>query len=99
MAKKNQLKILASLAKKRLIEKNYKSEDNKSTFLSQKVSAYFLENAKAMKKITAKIEYVSISNEENKEFVKKVVAILNSGNVTNPLYLGSSICLPYLTDI
>lgn len=85
MAGKNQLKILASLAKKRLIEKNYEVEKKSNTFLSRKVSTYFLENAKAMKKMTAKIEYVSISNKENEEFVKKVVDILNRGNVINPL--------------
>ncbi len=85
MANKNQLKILASLAKKRLIEKNYETENKRNSFLSRKVSTYFLENAKAMKKITAKIEYVSISNHENQDFIKKVVDIIVSGNVINPL--------------
>lgn len=85
MANKNQLKVLASLAKKRLIEKNYKKDKKKNAFLSRKVSTYFLENAKAMKKMTAKIEYISISNKENDDFIKKVVDIIESGNITNPL--------------
>lgn len=87
MSSKNQLKMLASLAKKRLIQRDYKNEPPKNPFAVGKVSTYFLENAKAMKKLTAKIEYVSISDKENSEFVKQVINILNSELVINPLAL------------
>ena len=86
--KNNQLKQLANLAKQRLLNKNY-NDTVTDKFLPNRASAYFLENAKAMKKLTAKTEFVSISLADEPEFIRQVVEILRNNE------LGS---LGYLTD-
>ncbi len=72
----NQLKMLANIAKKRLMTGNYQEPEQKDSF-APKVSSYFIKNASAMKKITAKIEYIKISGEIDEEFREKVFDILN----------------------
>ena len=75
----NQLKILANIAKKRLMKGDYKEPEVKSLFVP-KVSNYFVKNASALKKLTAKIEYVKIDGKIDPEFERKVFEILNSND-------------------
>lgn len=74
--KSNELRILANLAKQRMLNKNYQENKAEDKVFKHKVSAYFLENAKAMKKLTAEMKFVSISNEEDDEFIRKVVSVI-----------------------
>lgn len=75
--KNNQLKILANIAKKRLINGDYHEPEKKTLFVP-KVSNYFVKNASAMRKLTAKIEYVRINGKINPEFEQKVLEVLDS---------------------
>ena len=59
-----------------MLNKDYKENKAEDKLFKNKVSAYFLENAKAMKKLTAETKFVSISNKEDEEFVRKVVSVL-----------------------
>ncbi len=73
----NQLKMLANIAKQRLMKGEYKESEEKQTFVP-KVSSYFIKNASAMKKITAKIEYVKISGKIDNEFEERVRDLLET---------------------
>lgn len=73
----NQLKMLANLAKQRLLNKEYQNPEPKSIF-NKNASSYFLKNAKALKKLTAQTEFLIISDKEDEKFVKKVHSILDS---------------------
>jgi len=89
------LRALANLAKQRMLNKDYKENIAEDKLFKNKVSAYFLENAKAMKKLTAETKFVSISNKEDEEFVRKVVSILmknelrSLGELTDKNYYNS----------
>jgi len=76
----NQLKFLATLAKQRLMNKDY-SESNTNR---NKVSSYFIQNARALKRLKAETSYVTIKNQEDIDFVEKVKNILNN-DCYNPL--------------
>jgi len=73
----NQLKMLANIAKQRLMKGEYQEPAQKSIFVP-KVSNYFIKNANAMKKFTAQIEYVKLQNKINQDFEQKVIDLLNS---------------------
>ena len=73
----NQLKMLANLAKQRLLNKEYQNPEPKSIF-NKNASSYFLKNAKALKKLTAQTEFLVISDKEDEKFIKKVHSILDS---------------------
>lgn len=77
----NQLKMLANLAKQRLLNKEYENPEPKSVF-NKNASSYFLKNAKALKKLTAQTEFLIISDKEDEKFVKKVYSILESSECT-----------------
>ena len=72
----NQLKMLANIAKKRLMKGEYSDIDQKNMFVP-KVSNYFVKNASAMKRLTAKVEYVKIDSAIESSFEAKVNDILN----------------------
>ena len=71
--KNTQLKILANLAKQRLMNKDYSTQvvQNKN-----KASSYFIQNAKALQRLKAETNYVTIKNEEDLEFVESVKKLL-----------------------
>ena len=79
--KSNELKFLASLAKKRLTSKNYEEVSVQS---KSKASNYFIQNALALRKVKFETNYVTISTAEDDEFVSKVKTIL-SEDCYNPL--------------
>jgi len=89
------LRALANLAKQRMLNKDYKENIAEDKLFKNKVSAYFLENAKAMKKLTAETKFVSISNKEDEEFVRKFFSILmknelrSLGELTDKNYYNS----------
>lgn len=71
--KNTQLKFLASLAKQRLMNQNYNEVAKQSR---NKASSYFIQNAKALQKLKAETNYVTINNEEDVEFVESVKKLL-----------------------
>ena len=77
----NNLKFLATLAKQRLMNKNY-SEN--AVINKNKASSYFIQNALALKKLKAETNYVTIKDQEDIEFTDKVRAILEE-ECYNPL--------------
>ena len=79
--KNNDLKFLANLAKQRLMNKDYTEVKVQNR---NKASNYFIQNAKALKKLKAETSYVKINNEEDLEFVENVKKILES-ECYNPL--------------
>lgn len=79
--KNNDLKFLANLAKQRLISKDYTEVKVQNR---NKASSYFIENAKALKKLKAETNYVKIKNEEDLEFVENVKKLLEN-DCYNPL--------------
>ena len=81
MRRNNQLKMLANLAKQRLLNKEYQTPEPKSIF-NKNASSYFLKNAKALKKLTAQTEFVIINEKEDEKFIKKVHSILESSECT-----------------
>lgn len=79
--KNNELKFLANLAKQRLMHKDYKQEIvNKKS----KASNYFIQNAKALKKLKAETEYVTIKNEVENDFIEMVKELI-AEDCYNPL--------------
>lgn len=84
--KNNQLKLLANLAKKRMLNKEYEIPNIIHECLKPKVSSYFIQNAKGLKKLQAKTEFVSIKNIEDENFISQVVTMLKSKELLiNPL--------------
>ena len=79
--KSNELKFLANLAKQRLMNKNYTAEVESK---KNKASSYFIQNARALKKLKAETSYITIKNEEDSEFVESVRKILEE-DCYNPL--------------
>jgi len=96
MRKKNSgLRALANLAKQRMLNKDYNENKSEDNLFKHKVSAYFLENARAMKKLTAETKFVSISNKEDDEFIRRVVSVImqdelkSLGELTDKVYYNS----------
>ena len=86
--KNNELKMLANLAKHRLLSADYQTvksaDDNKSK--SRSASSYFIKNAQAMRRLKADTQYVTIRDNTDEDFVKIVVSMLSSDMcVTNPI--------------
>lgn len=79
--KNNQLKFLANLAKQRLMNKDYSSTPTQN---KNKASSYFIQNAKALQKLKAETNYVTIKDEEDLEFVENVKKLINE-DCYNPL--------------
>ena len=79
--KNTQLKMLANLAKQRLMNKDYSTQvvQNKN-----KASSYFIQNAIALQRLKAETNYVTIKNEEDLEFVENVKKLIES-DCYNPL--------------
>lgn len=79
--KNNDLKFLANLAKQRLMNKDYTlpKMENRS-----KASSYFIQNARALKRLKAETSYVKIKSEEDIEFIENVKKILET-DCYNPL--------------
>lgn len=86
--KNNQLRMLANLAKERMLNGGYSDTSVLTTYSNRKVSSYFLKNAQAMKRLTAKTEFVTIKNDEDIAFINKVVRMLETNSdIYNPLGL------------
>ena len=79
--KSTELKFLANLAKQRLMNKDYTSQPPKNR---NKASSYFIQNAKALKRLKAETNYVTIKNEEDIEFIEHVRRLI-SEDCYNPL--------------
>ena len=79
--KNTELKFLANLAKQRLMNKDYSAPQPKSR---NKASNYFIQNAKAMRKLKAETNYITIDRCEDIEFVDKVRDLL-AEDCYNPL--------------
>ena len=79
--KNTELKFLANLAKHRLMNKDYSApQENKRN----KASSYFIQNAKALKRLKAETNYVTIKNEEDIEFIDHVRKLIDE-DCYNPL--------------
>jgi hypothetical protein len=86
--KNNELKMLANLAKHRLMSADYQNVKSSDAVVKQSRSAssYFIKNARAMRRLKADAQYVTIKDGTDDDFVKSVVSILSSDiYVTNPL--------------
>ena len=79
--KNNELKYLAKFAKQRLMNKDYTAE---SMPKRNKVSSYFIENARALKRLKAETNYVTIKREEDLEFIENVRKLIEE-DCYNPL--------------
>ena len=77
----NELKFLASLAKQRLMNKNY---NEKPIVSKNKASNYFIQNALALKKLKAETNYITIKQNEDMEFIEKVRNLIDE-DCYNPL--------------
>ncbi|MBE5738310.1 MAG: hypothetical protein E7354_01050 [Clostridiales bacterium] len=78
---KNELKFLANLAKQRLMQKDY---NNVKEMTKNRASSYFLQNAKALKKLKAETNYVTINESIDVGFVETVRRLI-SEDCYNPL--------------
>ncbi|MBQ9791862.1 MAG: hypothetical protein IJW28_04670 [Clostridia bacterium] len=85
--KNSELKMLANLAKKRLLHTEYVAfNDTKENKNIVTASSYFITNAKALRRLKAETEYVKITDSIDSGFVKSVVNMLSQDNdVYNPL--------------
>ncbi len=80
----SELKSLALLAKQRLRDSNYQNNQNKNAYSNR--NSYFIKNVSAMKKLSGRCEFVTITDVEDLQFLKKVYSILNSNeDVYNPI--------------
>ncbi len=79
--KNTQLKFLANLAKQRLINKDYSDVQKQNR---NKASSYFIQNARALQKLKAETNYITIKNEEDTEFIESVKRLLEE-DCYNPL--------------
>jgi len=78
--KNTELKFLANLAKQRLMNKDYSApQPNRN-----RASNYFIQNAKALKRLKAETNYVTIKREEDIEFIDKVRQLIDE-DCYNPL--------------
>lgn len=79
----NELKSLALIAKQRLRNANYTNK-NKNTYNNK--NSYFIKNVTAMKKLSGNCEFVTITDVEDLQFLKKVYSMLsNSEEIYNPI--------------
>ncbi len=79
----NELKKLANLAKQRLKNANY---SNKTSNPYTKNNNYFIKNVSAMRKLSGNCEFVTLTDVEDLQFLKKVYSMLNnSEEVYNPI--------------
>lgn len=78
--KNTELKFLATLAKQRLMNKDYSAPLPSRS----RVSNYFIQNAKALKRLKAETNYVTIKREEDIEFIDKVRQLIDE-DCYNPL--------------
>ena len=79
----NELKFLANLAKQRLMQKDYTAVKEKA---KSRGSNYFLQNARALKKLKAETNYVVINDAIDVGFVESVRRIIEE-DCYNPLGL------------
>lgn len=85
--KNNELKMLALLAKKRLMNSNY-LDNNFDKKIKKQVSTYYIKNARSVLNIKGECKFVRISNDEDENLIKSVYEILNNNeDVLNPLGL------------
>ena len=84
MGKLTNLKSLANLAKQRLRNKDY-SATQISNSINHGSNSYFLKNIATLKKLSANTEFITISNTEDVEFVKKVIDLIQSNIDLNPI--------------
>ena len=85
--KNNELKMLANLAKQRLLNAEYVAVNDKNTVKSRRAaSSYFITNAKALRRLKAETEYVKITDSIDSGFIKNVVGLLTlDEDIYNPL--------------
>ena len=82
----NNLKSMASIAKERLRKGLYTNAEKIKAKNAMNVNSYFIKNFNSMKKLNSQIEFVTISNEIDENFVNKVYSILNIENeIYNPI--------------
>ncbi len=74
MAKMSEFKKLANLAKQRLKEGNYTDKKHLKNNYS---NSYYYKNITAFKKMNAELEFVLITDDEDKKFNKKVFDMLS----------------------
>lgn len=79
--KNNELKFLASLAKQRLMQKDYGTPQTQN---KNRASSYFLQNARALKRLKAETNYVTITNAIDVAFVEEVKKLMDE-DCYNPL--------------
>lgn len=77
----NELKFLANLAKQRLMQKDYNAVKEKT---KNRASSYFIQNAKALKKLKAETNYVTINDSIDIGFVETVRKLV-AEDCYNPL--------------
>ena len=77
----NELKFLANLAKQRLMQKDYSTVKEKT---KNRASNYFLQNARALKRLQAVTNYVVINDTIDVGFVESVRQLL-AEDCYNPL--------------
>ena len=77
----NELKFLANLAKQRLMQQDYTNVKEK---VKNKASNYFLQNARALKKLKAETNYVVLSDSIDVGFVESVRKLIDE-DCYNPL--------------
>ena len=82
----NNLKSMASIAKERLRKGLYTNAEKIKAKNAMNVNSYFIKNFNSMKKLNSQIEFVTITNEIDEQFVNKVYSILNSDiDIYNPI--------------
>ena len=79
----NELKSLAMIAKQRLRNASY---GTKNKYEYNNKNNYFVKNVAAMKKLSGKCEFVTITDVEDLHFLKKVYSMLNNNEeIYNPI--------------
>lgn len=77
----NELKFLANLAKQRLMQQDYSTAKEKA---KNRASNYFLQNARALKKLKAETSYVVLNDAIDVGFVESVRRLIEE-DCYNPL--------------
>ena len=81
----NELRNLALLAKQRLKSANYKKDCKNKNIYNQQ-NSYFIKNITAMRKLSGQCEFVTITDEEDLKFLKRVYSMLKTDeDVYNPI--------------
>lgn len=76
----NQLKMLANLARQRMLNKNYGEKEMKSVFESS-ASSYFIKNAKALRKFNSITKFEVLSEREDEKLIKKIYSLLEEDDL------------------